>query len=605
VGHQQRMSRVPGSPLKDQFCTLCQRRLQGTSYHLVNNALLKMLNEIPSYREAKLEIGARVCCSHFRQHDNCSTAGNLIPIPYVGAYEHWEMLPPVTRKRKLPSESSSTVASSSTTSFNLGFGSWIYSLRSFSYDLFQWNRPEKRKLTADKEAAISGDSLIQVFHPHSVPAPPTSVMVGHVMIDGNHDPERLTMDRMRRENESIREELTLANRKIQDLERVVEASTQAITEKDDQLQQFQREYALNQSFFGAIWNEYEEKRLAKQVPHPEARIVEEFAEFSRFWTGLEDADEIINEIIEKWTRDARGKTSALKREQWVLLFLIWLRQGFTKKMLAMMCGQNRSAVTKKMNKILESLSEWTAEQIQLPSLEEWIASTTPAFKEKFPNIASFFIDGTFVPIFKPYNNEMQKKAYNGKHRLHSWVFSILVTCDGRIVWLSRPELGNQHDATAWNIDTGVNKLRDKYATISTTYPKSPATPQLIIGGDKAYPRIRLPGGWKVVLTKTAKDAVGGIERVEAEAIANLRPPNMNAASILQAEGTSSVISSGIAEFRSIVERTFQVVKRWNILQSKFATSVMTKDKFKNIITIICAFTNRSIAASLRRQELAE
>jgi hypothetical protein len=72
-----------------------------------------------------------------------------------------------------------------------------------------------------------------------------------------------------------------------------------------------------------------------------------------------------------------------------------------------------------------------------------------------------------------------------------------------------------------------------------------------------------------------------------------------------AEDNSSVISATIAEFRSNVERTFAVIKKWKILLSKYATAVVDRVRAHQLIITVCALANRNIINRVRNQQQTE
>jgi len=152
------------------------------------------------------------------------------------------------------------------------------------------------------------------------------------------------------------------------------------------------------------------------------------------------------------------------------------------------------------------------------------------------------------------------------------------------------------------LSNGPATLVRKYRHVATAPIKDADHPQLTIGGDKAYPRIKLPGGWKVVVTKTAKDNVGQGIRFFQNGIPHDPTSNQDPDSYHVADDTQSVISGTIAKWRSTVERTFAVIKQFKILSAKFATSKKDKDRSENLIRIVCALANVAMGFTIGDNE---
>ena len=65
------------------------------------------------------------------------------------------------------------------------------------------------------------------------------------------------------------------------------------------------------------------------------------------------------------------------------------------------------------------------------------------------------------------------------YRLHAWVFFVVVSPDGRIVFVSKAMPGSIHDKTHWKRSSGPEEL-------SKNYPKPAEGKTFCLGGDKAY-----------------------------------------------------------------------------------------------------------------------
>jgi len=360
--------------------------------------------------------------------------------------------------------------------------------------------------------------------------------------------------------------------------------------------------------------------------------------FIRHWTGVETPYDVVRQALGEHQTSRRGIRPAFSISEWLLIYIIRTRHGINLFSLSGWTEQSMTTVGDNLARAEALLNSWALRQIRLPSIEEWKAASSGSFTDAYPNSLWFFIDGTYVPIFKSTIAEVQKECWNGKHKMHALVFTILVMVDGSIVWLSRCDLGNKHDTTAWTESGGPEQLQQEYAKV---LEREATAPTLAICGDEAYCRASIPPGWKVHVTMSAvaaNDPEGESENVEAEPISlnvasssTLVQPAAEASAPLASvvtngrkkgkrfskrTGNSSskksanqqrqeahaqnhvhkalpnevVLDGMCAKFRAVVERTFARIKTFLALHNKLLTSRNVKS-VHNMITIICGLVN--------------
>lgn len=573
----------PPSPIK-RLCSICKRRCDASEGHNIDSHLISVLERETSYAGLEFRIGDLVCCNHFQRHENCASAENLVASAYVGHMQNVLQLPKRTRRDKrrrstfvdlededeeleyvLPSKKHKKTAEN-----------WFSPVVSLFTSLVRKFVPNKSYEFVDPSLAFPSYSLV----------PPEEIIVANVMLEQEPDPIPLEMPHAREADRLLED----SRERIRQLLAHQAELTLNVEKLHRMLNDWKNRYE-EMTGFDCFWRDKLRLMRVAQQPGSSAEDQKVYDDFLRSWTGIPGADRIIEVFAEKVPTQKTGRPSAFSPQQWSALFLIYLRMGCTVSWVSNFCRAGKTTINDHFNHLRDNLRDWAESYFTLPSIAKWTQATPDDFKAEYPNTLSFFIDGTVVPIYKPKNNSAQKKAYNGKHGFHAHVFSILVTPDGRIVWMSQIDLGNQHDATAWNSSNGPATLARKYRDIATAPIKDADHPQLTIGGDKAYPRIKLPGGWKVVVTKTAKDNAGQGIRFFQNGIPHDPTSNQDPDSWHVADDTQSVISGTIAKWRSTVERTFAVVKQFKILSAKFATTKKDRKRAANLIRIVCALAN--------------
>lgn len=86
------------------------------------------------------------------------------------------------------------------------------------------------------------------------------------------------------------------------------------------------------------------------------------------------------------------------------------------------------------------------------------------------------VDGTFMGVARPEDNETQKRLYSGYYKEHGLKYQAIATPDGLISHVSEPYLGADNDWQIWRQSGVGDKLRTIMAGHETLY----------VFGDNAY-----------------------------------------------------------------------------------------------------------------------
>lgn len=346
----------------------------------------------------------------------------------------------------------------------------------------------------------------------------------------------------------------------------------------------------------------------------------------RHWCGIEKLEELwttvepilnlrLTRLQKKTLRIAEEKGYASLKGHFFAL-LAWLRRGLRFSQLSGVASSKTSIKTH-FFWIMNALQDWVDGEVYLPSVEEWIASNNrmessqverSTVREAYPNHLFLFVDGTIIECYKPADADGKSRHFNQKHSVHCRAFTILVTPEGKIRWLSRVYDGGINDVNAWHYSEDPcicpNGPRDEFAFKKHTPTcRRSTTPEVLkalqnrytnrsiftvngqgfipsLGGDKAYPCIRLPtiggaaGGryWELHCTRTAT-----AEMDEEEARQD--PFRKN--------------DPAICPHRAVVERSFGSMKKWLLLSHKDFISKQSISELNVLVGFVAALTNYS------------
>jgi hypothetical protein len=335
------------------------------------------------------------------------------------------------------------------------------------------------------------------------------------------------------------------------------------------------------------------------------REMEKIFEERLLWLGVRNFETLWNDVRPYLRVASRGPKPTFSLMQELAITLIWIRRGFGKGELATICGLSNTSITNIVTKICEDLQFWAYTWVKLPNLDEWQRSTPKDFMRFFPNTLLFFVDGTVLQIYRSDMLHINRDHWNPKHKIVSITFTILITPDGKIVFASEPYPGKTHDRKVW-YQSGINQqLVETYGILMEKLRRQENVPTLAIGGDKGYIGLIMPQLWKLYITKSAK-------KVDSEEKANswddvkspssetknltvpLTSSDKSPSSTFQIGKVSQEMQSyptGLAQFRSMVERTIAEVKDFNLLENRSFTTDYMSGQVTRVIQLACALVN--------------
>lgn len=341
--------------------------------------------------------------------------------------------------------------------------------------------------------------------------------------------------------------------------------------------------------------------------HDPMRDSAQVAERSIFWLGTSSFDRLWASLGWEDARQKTGPRAVFTLRERLALCLVWMRRGYTFNGLSKLCGLGRTQTTKICKKILKRLLPWARLQISFPSLETWAARQDPEFAARYPNTYMFFVDGTVIRIYSYSIPVLRRMSWNPKHKFASKTFTILVSADGGIVFVTPVTMGKVHDRDAWNMSGVSRKLIEAYVEQMREI-RGGADISLAICGDKGYPDIAVPELWKLYLTKSAeKEAIQGGELrmfVDWDENAELPPQPQFLPELLENNifgplpefgftkpGIDGAFLDGkVAKWRSVVERVFASIKDFLILSCPDFTTWQDQN-LEDVIFTVCAIIN--------------
>jgi hypothetical protein len=332
-----------------------------------------------------------------------------------------------------------------------------------------------------------------------------------------------------------------------------------------------------------------------------AKIVEQ----RRLFLGVDNIEELWSQVKEYLSEGKRGPKATFSRLEQLAVTLIWMRRGFPKAVLSAMCCMSDTRINDIVTDVYLKLQFWVKRMVRLPEIEDWSLSTPQIFRKSYPNTLFFFVDGTILEIFQSNLMVVNRDFWNPKHKIVSITFTILVTPDGRIVYVSQTYPGKHHDRKVW-FDSGINQaLVKKYWRTMLKLKAQEDAPILAIGGDKGYIGLVIPEQWRLYITKSAAKVADDIESRSWDDVKKPRV-NMQDCSVTEKEGLQSTTHhfmigkvegkmqqypGGLAEHRSMVERTFADLKDWQLLHNRYFTTESYKGSVEPVILLVCALTN--------------
>lgn len=232
-----------------------------------------------------------------------------------------------------------------------------------------------------------------------------------------------------------------------------------------------------------------------------------------------------------------------------MTFLMWLRKGYSYQTLASMCGYSESGVEEILTRMTSLFVAWRKKfnLVTLPSIAEWKIHNSDHLKNhrKYSRTLFMFVDGTVIEMEKPGEYRFQRESWNTKHQINSWSFFILVLPDGYISYISEIETGSMHDKTQWDQSDASDLLAEKYPNKKNQLGAT----KFAIGGDKAYPKMRVPPNFQVHITKSGDTQ--------------------------DTQDSDIHFSTEICAPRAVVERSIGAMKTFRLLDNKVLLSHVT------------------------------
>jgi hypothetical protein len=134
----------------------------------------------------------------------------------------------------------------------------------------------------------------------------------------------------------------------------------------------------------------------------------------------------------------------------LFITLSWLRQYITDNLLSAFFGISNFALNRIIKRTLIALDQsipdiiWTTDD----EFNELCVKFRHVVPDKFANLI-VVVDGTEIPIRRPKDNEIQKQFYSTKKKQYSVTILLIVSLDGRILYVSNPQIGSL-DQRHWN-----------------------------------------------------------------------------------------------------------------------------------------------------------
>lgn len=296
-------------------------------------------------------------------------------------------------------------------------------------------------------------------------------------------------------------------------------------------------------------------------------------------------DALYKELF-SWIELPTAQNAKFNPELLLDLFFLAMSTGLGIKALTRVVKVDGEKVTRQtvqrwFDRTLDCLENWGLKQITWVSLKEWKEDckrhNQPEYL-KYQKVLFFHIDGSIVETFDTSDPAGRRAIRNGKHGCPAFVFFIIVTSRGRIVYLSKEvKEGSVNDKSHVNDEKVVEQLKDVYGEEGKGRIDDEEY-LFSFCGDKAYPFMKLPPHWKLYVTKTGEDTIETDER------GNAIGPKAKDAKLPNVE-----FDSAVARLRSVVERVILRVKSWPIFNCSPHCSTVIR--VKKLLIISCGLVN--------------
>ena len=615
------------APGKLRFsCALCDKKSTTPFKHILVGSILNQARSIRRFKKVLFHEGDRFCCDHLVDHSDCGSSVSPPFKPAEGAHSRLTLVDGFHRKSRSPRIQTTNPTPflspvPSSLSSNLSF----VSAKSHISDDDSTFVSSSLGTSSSPEASTDGSSI------SDVPSPYLDRRRLNADIATGSPSQRIETHRRQAvasyQHTLKQEKATVRSLKaeISDLKHQLDNEKHAreadIAAKDAHSASLLRKITAdpNNSILRLTLSRIEKCCIGVSVDVSLSEDHKKSLKYVKHWTGVEHLPKLLADVMKKVVYTNFGRKPAYTKREWLIVYLIKAKKGLTLVDIVHWADLAETTVREHLNESEETFAIWAQDFIRLPTIPEWRQHSPSDLLEKYPLKLFFFLDGTFIPIFKPTNGEVQKECWQGKHKCHALVFTIVVMGDGRIVYVTDCDLGNMHDSTAWATSDGPQKLADKYKDIATNPSRSKISPQLVLCGDQAYSRAVIPSGWIAMTTMSGSDKTPeDIEDVNPEEEDEELSPEEEIAqhAALLTRNSSHLIRTQafakasdqqqdadkhIARWRSVVERTFALVKAFMALSNRYITS-RSVYSVQNLIKIICAVVNHNMEQGITENE---
>ena len=256
-----------------------------------------------------------------------------------------------------------------------------------------------------------------------------------------------------------------------------------------------------------------------------AKLAKTPTKFQRF-TGLtvEEFDQLAADLEPMWKAAERKRLTSRTRQRVVgggghyklrcfkdklLVPLMYYRLYLTYELLSWMFGVHVSNLNRLIHRLEPVLAKYLNPQPPLPlkrRIRNW-----EEFQQAYPELTEAVIDGTEQVIQRPRGQKRQKPYYSRKRKRHTVKTQIVVTKNGRVIWVSNSVPGGQvHDYSLLKHSRVMDRLPKQvtkrvdlgYQGIETDYPD-----HIVVIPKKKLPKQDLTPAQKRSNRKKAKQRI--------------------------------------------------------------------------------------------------
>ena len=299
-------------------------------------------------------------------------------------------------------------------------------------------------------------------------------------------------------------------------------------------------------------------------------------------------DAFLSAVLPFVPKHRKAGTDELTRLK-VTLFAV--ASGLSSRTLDRMGWVSRTTISTWVNEITEAIvkAPLYKQYVRFLTDEEWEKEMEryESYKDRYVLI---FTDGSVLETVECTDPALARAMRSGKHNIPAFVFFVVVSPRGRVVYVSDYVAGGSvHDSVHWQVSDVVKRLKEEYPTAFTANGKRRA-----VSGDKAYPCIDVPHEWQLIITKTGETDKPefGVDDHQTEEIAAMIKVLQERYALRDDTGSDMPGVSFDPEMavpRSVVERTIRRIKSWRILESTWTTDQHVTQR----LLLFCVFGTKT------------